>query len=402
MAKRDVIKAYALKNAVEHDGKAQIGSIINGLFNERLKKENIKKLIPEIQEKIDEINKLDFSIQKIEYEKLKKFVGQRKAREGLPELEKVGKRGVIMRFSPSPSGPLHIGHALTASPSFLYYKRYGGKFYVRIEDTNPENIYKPSYEMIEKESKWLFGDETKFVIQSYRMNLYYKYIEKLLRKKSIYVCTCSQDKFKLYISNKKSCPCRNLLIKDQMMRWKKMLDKKGYKEGEAVIRFKSGMYHKNPAFRDFPLARINTTKHPLQNNKYKVWPLMNLAVIVDDIDMKMTHIIRAKDHRDNAEKQKLVFKALGKKYPVAYFLGRIHIKGMELSSSKMQIDIKNGKYKGWDDPNLLTIQSLKNKGYKPIAIHKLAEQIGLNEVDKIIDRKELFLLLNNFNKQKNL
>ena len=402
MINRDVIKAYALKNAVEHDGKALINSVISGLFNEGLKKEDIKKIIPKIQEIINEVNKLDSLIQKNEYEKLKKFVGQRKVREGLPELEKVGKKGVVMRFSPSPSGPLHIGHALTASPSFLYYKRYGGKFYVRIEDTNPENIYKPSYEMIEKESRWLFDDKTKFVIQSNRMNLYYKYIEKLLRKNAVYVCTCSQDKFKSYILNKKACPCRGLSIKDQMMRWKKMLDKKGYKEGEAVIRFKSGMYYKNPAFRDFPLARINTSKHPLQNNKYKVWPLMNLAVIVDDIEMKMTHIIRAKDHRDNAEKQKLVFRVLGKKYPVTYFLGRIHIKGMELSSSKMRGDIENGKYKGWDDPNLLTVQSLKKKGYKPIAIHKLAEQIGLNEVDKIIERKELFLLLDNFNKQKNL
>ena len=402
MIKIDVIKAYALKNAVEHDGKAQIGSVINGLFSEGLKKENIKELIHEIQKVLDEINKLDIDSKKNEYEKLKKFVGQRKVREGLPELEKVGKKGVVMRFSPSPSGPLHIGHALTASPSFLYCKKYGGKFYVRIEDTNPENIYKPSYKMIEKESKWLFDDKTKFVIQSNRMNLYYKYIEKLLRKGAVYVCICSQDKFKSYILNKKSCPCRSLSIKDQMMRWKKMLDKGGYNEGEAVVRFKSGMKHKNPAFRDFPLARINTAKHPLQNNKYKVWPLMNLAVIVDDIEMKMTHIIRAKDHKDNAEKQKLVFKALGKKYPVAHFLGRIHIKGMELSSSKMRKDIENGKYKGWDDPDLLTIQSLKKKGYKSIAIHKLAEQIGLNEVDKIIERKELFLLLDNFNKRKNL
>ena len=63
-----------------------------------------------------------------------------------------------------------------------------------------------------------------------------------------------------------------------MERWKKMLDKNGFKEGEAVLRFKSSMKNKNPALRDFPLARINLTKHAKQGNKYRVWPLMNLAV----------------------------------------------------------------------------------------------------------------------------
>src|SRR4030042_256112 len=92
---------------------------------------------------------------------------------------------------------------------------------------------------------------------------------------------------------------------------KKMLDKYGFREGQAVLRFKSDMKHKNPAMRDFPLARIVLTEHPRQKNKYRVWPLMNLAVTVDDIEMKMTHIIRGKDHLDNAKRQEMIYKVLG-------------------------------------------------------------------------------------------
>jgi len=68
-----------------------------------------------------------------------------------------------------------------------------------------------------------------------------------------------------------------------------MLRKSGYKQGEAVLRFKSpeGMKHKNPAFRDFPLARINLTNHPRQKNKYRVWPMMDLGVTTDDIEQKI-------------------------------------------------------------------------------------------------------------------
>jgi glutamyl-tRNA synthetase len=252
--------------------------------------------------------------------------------------------------------------------------------------------------MIKEEARWLFENNITLIIQSERMKLYYKYAEKLLKKKSAYVCTCSQEAFKKFIENKKNCPCRGLSVKEQLARWKKMLSPKGYKDGEAVVRFKTSMSHKNPAFRDFPLARINTTPHPLQKNKYKVWPLMNLAVTVDDIETNITHVIRAKDHRDNAEKQKLIFEVLKKKYPVSYFLGRIHLTDMELSSTQTRKDIEAGKYKGWDDPKLFTIASLKKQGYRPEAFWKLAERIGLSEVDKTIDRKELLVLLDNCNK----
>ena len=104
------------------------------------------------------------------------------------------------------------------------------------------------------------------------------------------------------MDNRKACNCRSLSVKENLERWKKMLDKKGYKTGEVVLRFKSSMQDSNPAMRDFPLARINETPHPLQKKKYRVWPLMNLAVTVDDIELKMTHVIRGKDHKDNAKR----------------------------------------------------------------------------------------------------
>jgi len=397
-------RAYALKNALAHEGKAFQGAVISALFNEGLKKSDVGKYAKKISEIVLEVNSLSVEEQKKEFDSLHEEVSERKGREGLEELPNVKPFGVIMRFAPSASGPFHIGHALTACMSYLYVKKYGGKFYVRIEDTNPENIYPPAYKMIADESKWLFNGKAKVEIQSDNMKTYYKYAEKLIKKKVSYVCTCSQEKFKEFVSEMKNCPCRNISVTENIGRWKMMLDKTklGFKPGDAILRFKSekGMKDPNPAMRDFPLARINIITHARQGSKYKVWPLMNLAVTVDDIETKMTHIIRAKDHRDNAKRQEMIYSSLGlsKKVPWTAFLGRIKFKDLELSSTKMRQSIEEGKYSGWNDKNLPTIASLKKQGYKPEAFWKFAEQVGLSETDKVMDKEEYFKLLNSFNR----
>ncbi len=397
-------RAYALKNALAHEGKAQTGSVVSALFNEGLKPNEVKKYIKIINEVVAQVNKLSFSEQEIEFANLEKLTSHREGREGLPELPGAKRGKVIMRFAPSASGPFHIGHALTGSLSYLFVKNYGGKYYIRIEDTNPENIYPKAYGMIEKESKWLFpGKFTKMLIQSDRMKIYYDCAEKLLKKKAAYVCTCTQEDFKEYADKMKNCPCRANSVKENTILWHRMLgvSKPEFNEGDAVLRFKraGSMSDKNPAMRDFPLARVNLQKHPRQGTKYRVWPLMNLAVTADDIDLKMTHIIRAKDHRDNAERQKRIYISLGLKGKVPWtgFLGRIHFTNMELSTTQMRKSIEAGEYSGWSDPRLPTIAALM-KRYRPEAFWGLAERIGLSENDKTFDREEFFRLLDSFNR----
>lgn len=395
---KEKARAYALKNAVAHDGKAVVGAVISSLFNEGLKKSEVGKYAKDVSMIVDGVNSISLEEQEKELASMKDMISERHGREGLPELPGAKKGKVVMRIAPSPSGPMHAGHALTASISFLLVREHGGKFYVRIEDTNPEKIYKPAYKMLADESAWLFDGLAEIVFQSERMDLYYKYAKKLISEGFAYVCTCSSEEFKEFCKEKKDCPCRKLAVKEQVERWEKMLDKKGFGEGEAVLRFKSGMKHKNPAMRDFPLARVSLKSHPKQGKKYRVWPLMNLSVAVDDIEQGMTHVIRGKDHRDNAERQKLIFKALKKKFPWTAFLGKIKFKDVDLSTRKMKEAIEKGKYSGWDDPKLPTVESLRKQGYKPQAFWKFAEQIGFSESDKVIDRKEFFNLLDSFNK----
>ncbi len=392
---KNKIKAYALKNAIAYQGKANPGAIVSGLFAEGLEKNKIKDFMPKIQEVIKEISKLSLEEQKKEFEKLKSETSEREVREGLPELPH-GEKGVVMRIAPSPSGPLHLMHAINLSLNYLYVQKYGGTLYVRIEDTNPENIYPKAYNMIKKEAIWLTDESTKIIIQSERMHLYYKYAEELLDKESAYVCSCSPENFRELAKQKKNCPCRKKSKIENLEDWGLMMQGK---LDNVVLRFKSDMKHKNPAMRDFPLARINKTPHPLQKRKYNVWPLMNLAVSVDDIELEMTHIIRGKDHRDNAERQKLIYKVLGKQYPWSAFTGMTNFIGMKFSTRQMRQDIEDKKKSGWDDPTLPTVASLKKRGYKPIAFQRFAEHTGnLSEVDKTIKKEDFFKIFDEFNK----
>ncbi len=396
-----LIRAYGLKNAISHDGVALQGPVISSLFHEGLEKKEAGKYAKKINEILLEINSLSKEEQEKEFKKLEKQVSEREVREGLPELPDA-KKGIVTRFAPAASGPMHLGHAITGMPGSLYVKKYGGKFYIRIEDTNPEKVFADCYKSFKKDCDWLFGNVTEYIVQSDRMKFYYDYAEKLIKKDFAYVCTCPSEKFKKFSESKKNCPCRKNTTKENIELWNKMLDKSknGFKEGGAVLRFKSDMKDKNPAMRDFPLARINLHEHPRQKKKYRVWPLMNLSVAVDDIEYKITHIIRAKEHMDNAKRQKMIYEALGlgKIFPWTAFMGRIKFTDLPLSKRKIVAAIESGEYEGWEDIRLPTLFAIKKRGYKPSTFAKFAEQRGLSEVDKVMDSSDLFKILDTFNK----
>lgn len=403
---KELIRKQVLKNAFDFNGSINDKVVLGAVLKEEIGlKTKVPEVLKEIQIIAKEVAKLSKEAIKKELEKTAPELLEEKKEEkrvGLKELEEVDpKKGVIMRFAPSPSGPMHIGHAFTGGLTCLYVKKYGGKFILRIEDTNSDNIDPVAYDMLPKDAEWIFGNVTEVWIQSERMKIYYDYAEKFIKLGSCYVCTCSQDQFKEHSEKMEDCPCRKLKIDDNLKRWKNMFDKSKYKEGDAVLRFKSSMQDKNPAMRDFPLVRINDSEHPRQKFKYRVWPLMNLCVTVDDIEAEMTHIIRAKDHADNAKRQEMMYKALGlgDKFPETYFLGRYNFEGLEISCSKTRAKINEGKYTGWDDIRVPFLAALKRRGYQPGAFLKYTELVGISPVDKTVPQEEFWKSINSFNRE---
>jgi len=303
----------------------------------------------------------------------------------------------VMRFEPSPSGPLHIGHAYVLSLNSEYCRMYKGKLLLRISDTNPENIYEPSYKLIPEDAKWVTKDNiSKIIIQSDRLGYYYDHAEKLISKGHAYVCTCQPDNFRQLIMAGVACPCRSKLPKTHLERWNKMFGE--FKPGEAVVRIKTDIKNPNPALRDWPAIRINDHTHPRKGTEHRVWPLMNFAVAIDDMLLGVTHAIRAKEHMDNEKRQKWIFDYFKKKPPTHLYVGRINFKGLEVSCTKTKEKIEYGEFDDWDDIRLPFLLALRRRGYQPDAFIKYALLTGVSETDKTVAGDEFFKALNAFNK----
>lgn len=397
-----MILKYALQNAVKFNGKANLGAVIGKVLSESPDlRAKVKDIAKEVKAVIKEVNKLSVKQQenrlKILAPGLLK-VEKKEKKHVLPELKDAKKGKVVMRFAPSPSGPMHIGHAYGISLSSEYCRKYNGRLILRVEDTNPENIYEPAYGMLPEDGKWITKNNiSKVVIQSDRLGYYYDYAEKLIDMGKAYVCTCTPDHFKELIFEKKACPCRRLPKEEQHKRYNKMFAE--YKPGEAVLRIKTDVKHKNPAMRDFPLMRINEHPHPRTGTKQRVWPLMNLAVFVDDVESGMTHIIRAKEHMDNAKRQEYLYKYFNKPIPETIFVGRINFTDLRISCSKTKALIEEGKYEDWSDIRLPFLAALKRRGYQADAFIRYALDVGVTEHDKTVSGEEFFKALNHFNKE---
>ncbi len=415
---RTTVLKWVLKNVSEF-GKVNPKFILGMILKE---KEELRKKVPEV---IKEIEKVAAEVEKLSEDEIKKNLekispglfksgkekvkdgekkkgieGKRKKegrKKGLKELQGGKKGKVVVRIAPSPSGPLHIGHAYGASLNYEYAKMYSGKFIVRIEDTNPENIYPPAYKLIEDDAKWISDNHVdKIVVQSSRLGIYYGYAEKLVKSGKAYVCTCDIDKWRKMKAEGKACKCRKLNVKENLSRYNKMFN--DYAEGEAVLKLKTKIDDKNPAMRDFSIMRINEQVHPKTGKEQRVWPLMVFSVTIDDHKLGMTHVLNGKDHADNARKESIIMEYLGWKPPIYKHWGRINFKGMKLSTSEIRRAIEQGEYTGWDDIRLMTLMALRKRGYQAGAFRRYAIEIGLSLNDKTVSREEFWKSVDSFNR----
>ncbi len=395
---QQTIRKYALQNALKFNGKANPGNIIGKVLGDHPELRTQTKMV------MEEINKIVIAVNQLSLEQQETELKQTAPelldvvstkRVGLQEFKTKADK-YVLRFEPSPSGPLHIGHAFVLGLNAEYARKYNAKLYLRISDTNSDNIYPAAYEMIPQDANWITNNRVdEVLIQSDRMELYYDYAKQFIEKEVVYICTCSSEAFKELVTKTLACPCRDNPAQENLKRWHAMFTT--YKEGDAVMRFKSNLKHKNPAMRDFPLMRINESEHTRQGKKYRVWPLMNFAVTVDDHDTKITHILRGKDHVDNAARQEIMFKEMGWHVPETLFFGRINFADMDVSCSKTRKLIEEGFYEGWEDIRLPFLLPLRNRGYMPEAFVKYAQEM-FSLADKTVSADEFFKTLNAFNK----
>jgi len=379
----EIIKRHAVENAITY-GKADAKSVLGKVLAED------PSLRKEATETLKKVEKIVADINKMSKEELAAALQSREkpaaTRRGLlPDLPNV-KGPVVMRFAPNPSGYLHIGHARTAIMNDEYAKKYGGKFILRLEDTDPARIDKDAYRTIEEDLKWLGITIHEIVIQSARLAIYRDFAIRLIEQGNAYVCSCGQKKFKEFKDAGKECPCRRNSVEKNLELWDNML--KG--DNRLVLNIKTDMKQKNPALRDFPIMRVAKDRHPLTGRECDVYPLMNFSVTIDDHLLGVTHVLRGKDHIVNTERQKFLYDYLKWKPPEIIHHGLLNIVGVELSKSVIKQAIDEGRYDDWSDPRLGTLRALRKRGIEPEAIRAIMKMIGIGDVDATFDWKNLY------------
>ncbi|OWP54355.1 MAG: glutamate--tRNA ligase [Cuniculiplasma sp. C_DKE] len=377
------IEKNVLKNAIEHDGRAELKSVVNkllGSFPEL--RSSIKDLMSEINQTISRINSLSIdqqiSLAKEKYSEIL-IVEKKNEEHHLPDLKNVRGK-VVMRMAPSPSGPLHLGHSRMLILNDEYVKRYGGELILRIEDTNPNNIYPKAYDMIQEDTRWLDVNFTQFVIQSERMELYYTRARELIRMGKAYICKCRVEDFKRDLMESRACPHRNLSPDLMVEQFDRIISGED-KDVKPVLVIKTDLKHPNPAVRDWIAFRIIETPHPHTGKKYRFYPLMNFSVAVDDHELGLTHVIRGMDHLNNTERQKYIFNYFKWDIPEYFHYGLINIQDAILSTTAMRKGIDAGEYRGWDDVRLATLLALRRRGYQKETFRKYWIDSGLNDVN---------------------
>ena len=321
----------------------------------------------------------------------------------------------ICRFAPSPTGPLHIGGVRTALFNWLLAKKNKGKFYLRIEDTDKERSKEEFKKQIIDSLAWIgIKHDDKEYIQSKNINKHKEIAEELLKKGFAYKCYCSEEEIKEqkekckkqgmpYVYNRKWRDPKNLEVPNNV---------------KPVIRFKSKISG-NSVVKDLVQGEINITNSIIEDFvilRQDSSPTYQLSAVVDDHQMKITHVIRGDDHKVNTFKQKQIYEAMKWDVPAFAHIPLIHSeKGSKLSkrdnASTIDDYIKIGILSdalrnyllrlGWahKDKEIFTLDEsislfdLKGVGKSPSKLD-MSRILSLNEhYIKHIDEKALFKFL---------
>ena len=300
---------------------------------------------------------------------------------------------VTTRFAPSPTGYLHIGGLRTALFSYLWARKNGGKFLLRIEDTDLSRNSKEAMQAILKAFEWVGLDVDEEVIyQSQRFDLYKKYIAKLLDEEKAYYCYMSKEE--LDSLRQEQMKNRQKPMYDNRYRDFKGTPPKGIEpvvrlktplDGEVVVAdgVKGDVLFRWSEIDDFIIARSDGS------------PTYNFVVAIDDALMNISDVIRGDDHLSNTPKQIAVYQALGFKIPSFYHVPMIHNeKGKKLSKRDGAMDVMEYKKEGYLPEALLNF--LVRLGWS----HQDQEIFSIDEMLEFFDPKDINKSASAYNLQK--
>ncbi|MBR5535669.1 MAG: glutamine--tRNA ligase/YqeY domain fusion protein [Clostridia bacterium] len=297
---------------------------------------------------------------------------------------------VHTRFPPEPNGYLHIGSAKAIYINHTAAKKYGGKFNLRYDDTNPVREDDEYVRAIEEDLMWLGAVPTGGIFYgSDYFDKCYEFAVKLIKEGKAFVCDLTPEEMSEYrgvpTAPGKESPYKNRSVEENLDLFERMKNGE-FPDGERTLRAKIDMSSPNMNMRDPVIYRIKHAEHHRQGNKWCIYPMYDFAHPIQDALEGITHSLCSIEFANHRPLYDWVIENVGFDHdPHQYEFARLNMTYTVMSKRYLRKLVETKTVDGWDDPRMPTLSGLRRRGYTPSAIFDFIERSGVARSEAMAD-----------------
>ncbi|MBR4060078.1 MAG: glutamine--tRNA ligase/YqeY domain fusion protein [Lachnospiraceae bacterium] len=297
---------------------------------------------------------------------------------------------VHTRFPPEPNGYLHIGHAKSILLNYGLAQKYGGKFNMRFDDTNPTKEKIEFVESIKADIEWLGADwEDRLFFASDYFEEMYEGAIKLIKKGKAYVSDLTADEIRAYRGTLtepgKEDPYATRSIEENLALFEAMRNGE-VADGAKVLRARIDMSSPNMNMRDPVIYRVAHMHHHNTGDKWCIYPMYDFAHPIEDAIEGITHSICTLEFEDHRPLYDWVVRELEYPHPPRQIeFAKLYLKNVITGKRYIKKLVEEGIVDGWDDPRLVSIAALRRRGFTPESIKMFVELCGVSKANSIAD-----------------
>ena len=297
--------------------------------------------------------------------------------------------GVIARFPPEPNGHLHIGHAKSICLNFGVAKEFGGKTFLRFDDTNPLKESEEYVSAIQADIEWLGFQWSDITFASDHFEEIYQYAVDLISEGKAYVCSLSPEEIRVTRGTLKEpgvdSPFRARSVEENVDLFKRMRDGE-FKEGEHVVRLKIDMSSPNINLRDPVIYRIIHASHHRTGHDWCIYPMYDFTHCICDALESISHSLCTLEFEDHRPLYDWVLDNISVNYhPPQIEFSRLGLEYTVMSKRLLNRLVDEKFVDGWNDPRMPTVSGLKRRGVPARAIRDFCDRIGVTKQDNTVE-----------------
>ena len=295
------------------------------------------------------------------------------------------------RFPPEPNGYLHIGSAKAIYINWSIANQYGGKFNLRLDDTNPAREGEEYVNSIIEDLHWLGADPNGGIFYgSDYFDKCYEYAEKLILEGKAYVDDLTRDEMREYRGNdagkpSRPSPWRDRTPEENLDLFRRMRAGE-FQEGEKTLRAKIDLASPNMNLRDPAIYRIKYAEHHRQGSKWCIYPMYDFAHPIQDAIEGITHSMCSLEFENHRPLYEWVIDNLHLgPVPIQREFARLNVSNTVMSKRYLRELVEKNVVDGWDDPRMPTLCGLRRRGYTAASIRSFCERIGVAKSPNVIE-----------------